>query len=622
MLNTWNAAIAEAAAHEADAAPGPGRSAWRRLCPHDVWSGSALERIEQYLSRPQTLERLCEYEREEGYPEEILQELGRLGMRSIFSGEEGAEGAPDTVTPYHICALAALSARVNGSLAITLGVNGLALLPAYIAGTPDQLRYLFGRFRAGALVSLLLTEPDKGSNLLRSETYAEAGTLGGEGEFRPTRQCPTHYRLAGHKHLINGATRHDLMVVFARTGGAAADWRAAMGDFSLFFFERDATVEPSQRWRTHPVQSADIADVRLNNTVIPAENRLGAEGGGFLLLQRALMIARLGISALGSGAATLAWDQAYSYAHERRIYGTPIASLGAIAEHLAHIRALDILIAAMSIRATAATNCLGCGAAYYTAVAKFVCCFLAEEAVDEGRRILSSRALLRGTAYEQLIRDVRLYGVFDGTLHLMLDQISAQLAKTTTHSADAADELAAKRFLSEKPRSLIATSRQFSRIRVGSLAEELRLLSALATGIDVRPLMDVARALEALVRHFAETQVWQRDQAVRFACARCFAFLESVTALLELVDPGVREAWGIRSDVGEDDVLAYEYAASWIGFRIVSEARYALLSAGAAASPQGLEIENLLDQAEKGLLYEQGKRLMSLTRIIGSGRMT
>lgn len=222
-------------------------SAWQRLCPLSTDQLAPVPALAGHLDRPEVARRLAAADATRCPPDDVLAELRDLGVTAVFD--------PDTATAVHVNALNAVAARHSGSLAITLGVNALALLPLYVAGTPEQCRRAGAVLRRGGAAALLLTELDNGSNLARTRTRAE----------------PVHggHRLTGEKHLINGGTRHDLLVTLARVAGT--------DDLGLFLAERDETVTALPRWRTLPAAAADISGVRFTGT--PADV-IGAPGRG------------------------------------------------------------------------------------------------------------------------------------------------------------------------------------------------------------------------------------------------------------------------------------------------------------------------------------------------------
>jgi alkylation response protein AidB-like acyl-CoA dehydrogenase len=574
----------------ADFAPAGPRepSAWQRLAPHRVHLEEPLAGIEAALDEPEIAALLVRLAAAEEYPAPVLERLRARGLAAVLAEDPDAPPAASRVTFWHVGALNAAAARRDGSLAITIGVNGLALLPAYIAATPEQLRRIFARVRGGASASMLLTELAHGSNLLANEARATR-----EGEA---------YRLDGEKDLINGASRHELLFVLARTGdagraaGAAEAPLAGRGDFTFLFVERGAGVEALPRWRTLPAPAADIAGVRFSGTRVPLENAIGGEGEGFPVVQKALAVSRGGIGALASGAASRARELAAGYAERRAIYERgPISSLGAIAAHLARLEALDVAVAALALKATAAVNALGLGAAHYTAAAKLVCCALAEEAVAEGRRVLGSRALLRDLPYEPLVRDVLLYGVFDGTGHLMLDQLAWRLAQAAGPAVPAAGDTRPEtaRIYAAPPRRLVEVLRARARPFVAPAEAHAR---ALGHG----PLAEVAGALVATTRALREAGRWDADQAVRFDAAEALGLLEAALATLELTQPEVRAALGVPGEVEPRDALAGRRAVGMLGARAAVRVRGLALREGIAPPPGLVGAEGALASWESG----------------------
>lgn len=527
---------------------------WIRLCPVDVMRDPVLSGAAELLAAPETRATLLAGQAAGEYPQATVAELQRMGLASLFTA--GAD-------VFRLCALNSLSAAADGSLAITLGVNALALLPVHLGGSPQLQRRVFDRVERGAFCGLLLTELDHGSNLLRNQTSAAPD---GDG-----------FRVTGEKHLINGATRHDLLISLLRTASGNA---IAFGDFSVFVVERDATVEPLPRWSTLPARAADISGVRFHGTRVGRDDLVGEIGGGFNLIQRALTLSRGGIGALASGCASGAAAIARGYAHTRDVYGGPIVALDAIADHLARQAELDLAAAAMSVKAVLAANVLGIGAAVYTAAAKFACCALAEESVEQGRRVVSSRALLADQPYERFVRDVLLYGVFDGTSHLMLNELAArlpQIAKPREGDEPALTQIRA--LLSAPPRPLPTLGEQRAPPRPIDLAAHVRALDALPGGVSLAPLVALTDGLTELVRGLRGHKAWS-DQGVRFPLAEALAWLECQVALVELGDPARRAALGAPElPAGQDlgDIL--RGALAGLGLR----ARARLLEAAAAA---------------------------------------
>lgn len=551
---------------------------WMRFAPHAVLQDSVLRGLDAYLAQPSVQRQLEEDDAAERYPQTAIDGLHERGLATLFS-EIGEDAL---ATPYHLNALGVLVASRTGALGITVGVNALALLPAYQAGTPEQLSEILGRVREGAFSGLLLTELAHGSNLSRTEASAEPGALDAAGRFRALNagEAATHYRLSGSKDLINGGTKHDLLFALMRTrpseeGNPNPSPLAARGAHSVFFVPRQEGVKALSKWATLPARGADISGVEFD-LVVTSDSRLSAEGEGFTLIQKTLAMSRGGVSSLAAGVVASAREHAWLYAQRREIGGHPIAEFGAIQDHLVRLDALSRTVAAISLRAAAWSNACGQKAALYSGVAKLMACDFAEEGVEQGRIVLAGRGLLAGLPYERLVRDVLLFGVFDGTRHVMLEELQMRLAGAVRswrgkkeRERDTVAE--AREIYGEAPRSVVETLRIRCKRKPFLLPLHLRALAKLPGAVTLEPLADLAEAVFRLVDAVREDGTWKSDQVVRFELAECYATLEGLVALIEVCDPDRRASLIDRAPrFTELDVLSFRFALRWLGGRVCS----------------------------------------------------
>jgi alkylation response protein AidB-like acyl-CoA dehydrogenase len=534
--------------HTGDALAG---SLWHRLSPWPLHEDAGLRRVAACLGGPDVRAALEACDRERAYPAAIRARLDTLGLSAFFAETPG-DSSESRVTIPHLAALNQLAGATNTSLAITVGINAFALLPVYLSAGREQREWAFERVRAGAYAAMLLSEADGGSDLLANRTRAEPGALDAKGSFVAGAPA-THYRLSGRKDLINGGGRHELLMVLARTREAAAGARGPLsghGDFSLLLVERDASVGSPRRWHTACTPAADIASTEFRGTLVPAAQRVGREGGGFALVQKTLAITRGGVGAIAAGLATRAAAQAASYAETRRLYGAAISGLGAIADHLLRIRALELLVTAMSVKAAAALNFAGSGAVYYGALAKYACGALTEELVAEGCALHGARSLLAEHPYHQLRADGALLSIFDGTTHVVLEQLQwrlAQLALLETASARGQSDTV-RAIYATRPRSVVRELEHSAAPLLLGPITLLRELAALPGTLPLEPLIDVGEAVLALGRACREEPGLDGDQGTRLEAAGLLAQLETLIALAELADAPRRRALGLRSD--------------------------------------------------------------------------
>ncbi|AKJ30554.1 acyl-CoA dehydrogenase family protein [Caldimonas brevitalea] len=157
------------------------------------------------------------------------------------------------------------------------------------------------------------------------------------------------YVLNGHKSVVLHAGAADVLLVSARTHGEADQ----ADGVSLFLVPRDTPSVVLREYRTVDGQRA--ADVQLNGTYVAASGRLGAEGGAWPAIQRALDIGLAALCAEAVGVIKAVVDATIEYLQTRKQFGQPIGRFQAL-QH----RAADLLMhyeQAKSMSIYAAVRC-------------------------------------------------------------------------------------------------------------------------------------------------------------------------------------------------------------------------------------------------------------------------
>jgi alkylation response protein AidB-like acyl-CoA dehydrogenase len=306
---------------------------------------------------------------------------------------------------------------------------------------------------------------------------------------------------------------------------------------------------------------------------------------------------------------------ATQYAKERRLYGAPIGQLGAIADHLLRMRALELVVSALSVKAAVAANFAGPGASPQGALAKYLCGVLTEELVAEGRVLHGARSLLADHPYHRLSADAVLVSTFDGTTHVVLENIRwrlAQLAAVESPDVEALPTLRA--MYGAAPQSQVIAARH-ARSLLLPPADCLRALAAQTGELPLEPLIELCQTMLALTRTLRDGGRWEHDQGTRLDAAALLAQIEGLCALVELADAPRREWLGLPPlppVQGLRSVAAYAYG--WLGGRIAAGLR-------ALSARAGLEVPDSVAMAERVLLplcaaardryLEQGARMAS-----------
>ena len=244
-------------------------------------------------------------EEADAIPADVVAEMKELGLFGLSIAEEhGGLG----LTMLEEARVAIELGRTTPAFRSTFGTNvGIGSQGLVMAGTPEQKAAWLPRIASGEIVtSFALTEPDVGSDSGAVKTRA---TFDGQS-----------YRLSGTKRYITNADKADLFTVMARTGGEGAR------GVSAFLVPRDlAGVSIGEPEKKMGQKGAKVADVHFDDVVVPAENRLGAEGEGFKIAMRVLDRGRLHISAVCVGVAERLIADCVAYATGRTQFGKPIS---------------------------------------------------------------------------------------------------------------------------------------------------------------------------------------------------------------------------------------------------------------------------------------------------------
>ncbi|WGX96933.1 acyl-CoA dehydrogenase family protein [Nocardioides sp. L-11A] len=175
-------------------------------------------------------------------------------------------------------------------------------------GTEEQKQRWLPRMATGEYVAALaMTEPAAGSDLKAIRTRAERTADG--------------WRLNGSKIFITNGGSADLVVVACST-----DPSLGARGISLLVVETAGAAGFS---RGRPLDKigqhgADTTELFFDDVLVPAENLLGEEGGGFAIMMRKLPQERLIVGITAVTAMELAVAVTTDYVKQREAFGGPL----------------------------------------------------------------------------------------------------------------------------------------------------------------------------------------------------------------------------------------------------------------------------------------------------------
>ncbi|WP_033923501.1 acyl-CoA dehydrogenase family protein [Sphingomonas sp. 37zxx] len=334
-------------------------------------------------------------EEADAIPQDVVDEMKALGLFGLSIAEEYGGLA---LTMAEECRVAIELGRTTPAFRSTFGTNvGIGSQGLVMAGTPEQQAEWLPRIASGEIVtSFALTEPDVGSDSGAVKTRAVK-----DGD---------HYRLSGTKRYITNADKADLFTVMARTG----DDLGAHG-VSAFLVPRDLPgVSIGNPEKKMGQKGAKVADLNLDDVVVPAANRLGAEGEGFKIAMRVLDRGRLHIAAVCVGVAERLIADCVGYAGERKQFGKPLAEHQLIQAMLADSKT-EALAARALVLETADKKDRGDDVVLESAAAKLFASEVVGRVADRAVQIYGGAGYIADYGIERLYRDVRLFRIYEGT---------------------------------------------------------------------------------------------------------------------------------------------------------------------------------------------------------------
>lgn len=345
------------------------------------------------------------WEQAETLPRALHKQAAAVGLLGLGFPEHLGGVVGDTF--YRIAATRELARAGSGGVLAGLMSHGIALPPVLALGSDDLQARIIPPVLAGDWVAALaVTEPGGGSDVANLCTTA---TLDGD-----------QYVLRGEKVFITSGMRADLITVAARTGGPGG------GGISLFAVQ--GHPEGLSRSPMHKMGwwCSDTATLRFDDVRVPASNRIGSEGMGFLGLMHNFNGERLGLAAVAWAFSQECIDEAVAWAQTRQTFGKPLISRQVIRHKIVdmqmrvdsvrcmlesiawHIDQGEEPVAAVCMLKNLATQTLE---------------FVAGEAVQ----ILGGAGYLRGTKSERIFRESKVLSIGGGASEVLKDLAARQM---------------------------------------------------------------------------------------------------------------------------------------------------------------------------------------------------
>ena len=361
------------------------------------------------LARTEFAPKAMERDKTKEFPSDNLAKLGELGLMGMMIPPEYGGSGADSVS--YVLALAEV-AYACASTAVVMSVHNSIVCESILRhGTADQKEKYLKRLATGEMIgAFALTEPNAGSDPARQTSKA---VFHGDS-----------YVLNGTKRFTTTGKNAGIIIVTAKT-----DEQARHKGISAFLIEQGTpglTVGPLED--KMGLRASDTADLILEDCRIPAENRLGNEGDGFLIAMTGLDGGRIGIAAQSVGVATAAFDAAVQYSREREQFGQSISKFQGLRWMIADM-ATEIEAARLMMLSAAEMKDNKENYTLQASMAKLFASEMVNRVTAKAVQIHGGYGFTKEYPVERFYRDARVFTIYEGTSEIQRVVISNQILK-------------------------------------------------------------------------------------------------------------------------------------------------------------------------------------------------
>lgn len=282
-------------------------------------------------------------------------------------------------------------------LATSLFDNSLGMEPLRLSGNEALKQKYFARIlNEFKLICFATSEPTMGSDVSGIRCRA---TRDGDD-----------YILNGTKYWVTNGGLADYFSIFATT-----DPDAKHEGICGFLVEKQwEGVRIGRRIPKMGQRGSNTVGVHFKDVRVPGENTLAPPGEGFVLAMQTFAHTRPAIGAFAVGAARSAMEFAIDYAKKRRAFGTRIADFQAIQHKIADmfqkIETARLLVWRAAWEADQQRD-----PTIAASVSKLYATEAALEVANEALQIFAGYGYTRMFPIEKLLRDTRLFRIYEGT---------------------------------------------------------------------------------------------------------------------------------------------------------------------------------------------------------------
>ncbi|HET6832106.1 MAG TPA: acyl-CoA dehydrogenase family protein, partial [Solirubrobacterales bacterium] len=231
---------------------------------------------------------------------------------------------------------------------------------------------------------------------------------------RAVHQPDGSWVLNGEKRYIGNGSKGDVFTAFARAEVGGRDRHIA-----LILEKGMKGFEVGERYDTMGLRGNDLRRLYFNDVRVPAENVLGEPGEGFRIAMSILNNGRIGLGTGSVGAAKKLLDLTIDHVKERRQFGHPLADFELVQEKIGWMTSYLFGLESMAY--------LTCGLvdegvedySLESAICKVSGTEFLWYAANRALQLRGGEGYMRTEPYEKIMRDIRIFPIFEGANDVM-----------------------------------------------------------------------------------------------------------------------------------------------------------------------------------------------------------
>ncbi|KAM3968646.1 medium-chain acyl-CoA dehydrogenase isoform 3-T3 [Aphomia sociella] len=369
----------------------------------------ALQDLARKFTREEIIPVAAQYDKSGEYPWPIVKKAWGLGL---MNGHVPEHCGGMMLGTFESCLVTEELAFGCAAIKAAILTSNIGQAPVILAGNKEQQKKYLGRLIEEPLVAAYcVTEPGAGSDVAGVKTRAEK-----KGD---------EWILNGQKMWITNGGVANWYFVLARTN---PDPKCpASKAFTGFIVERDwPGVTPGRKEINMGQRASDTRGITFEDVRIPKENVLLGEGAGFKIAMGAFDKTRPPVAAGATGLANRALHEATKYALERKSFGVPIANHQAVSFMLADMM-VGVETARLSWMKAAWMVDHGQKNTAIASIAKLHASEIANKAASDAVQIFGGNGFNTEYPVEKLMRDAKIYQIYEGTSQIQRLIISREL---------------------------------------------------------------------------------------------------------------------------------------------------------------------------------------------------